>query len=414
MKGLLIGNGWISPADQYPAYLQFAYKEGLVDKGGELSSRLESLQSTCFAQLSAPGGTDKVNINDCEKILTDMLTLTTDSAKQCTNMYDVRLRDESCGREWPPDLHYMTPYLRRPDVATALNLNHDKTTGWQECANAVSQSFRADHSLPSIRLLPELIESGIPILLFSGDKDLICNHLGTEQLIHNMKWNDGTGFETSPGVWAPRRYWTFEGEPAGYYQQARNLTYVLFYNASHMVPFDFPRRTRDMLDRFMRVDIASIGGSPADSRIDGEKLPQTSVGGHPNSTVAEEQEKEKLKQAEWKAYAKSGEAVLVVVIIAFCVWGFFIWRSRRRHHGYRSVYRNGDAPTSGSFVLNRFRNKRVENGDLETADFDEAELDRLGLESSQNVDAEHYTIGGDSDDEPQHPNYRKESRLSEE
>lgn len=381
---------------------------------------MESLQSVCFAQLEASGGKDRVDIPECEKVLTEMLSLTTDSNKQCINMYDVRLRDESCGMAWPPDLEYLRPYLQRPDVMQALNLNRDKASGWEECAGAVSKNFKAKHSLPSIRLLPELIESGIPVLLFSGDRDLICNHLGTEQLIHNMKWNDGTGFETSPGVWAPRRYWTFEGEPAGYYQQARNLTYVLFYNASHMVPFDFPRRTRDMLDRFMHVDIASIGGSPAESRIDGEKLPQTSVGGHPNSTAAEEQEKQRLKQAEWKAYAKSGEAMLVVVIILVCVWGFFIWRSRRRHRGYRSVYRNGEASTGGSSsVLDRFRNKREANGDIETADFDESELDRLNLEGSRNMEAEHYAIGDDDDSDndespsqQQHPDSRRESHPS--
>jgi len=61
-----------------------------------------------------------------------------------------------------------------------------------------------------------------------------------------------------------------------------------------------------MLDRFMQVDIASIGGVPSDSRIDGEKGLETSVGGHPNSTAAEEAEKEKLEDAKWHAYYKSG------------------------------------------------------------------------------------------------------------
>jgi len=94
-----------------------------------------------------------------------------------------------------------------------------------------------------------------------------------------MQWNGGKGFELSPGTWAPRREWVFEGESAGFWQEARNLTYVLFNNSSHMVPFDYARRTRDMLDRFMGVDIGSIGGVPTDSRIDGEKglRPQLAV-----------------------------------------------------------------------------------------------------------------------------------------
>lgn len=364
--------------------------------------------SVCESRLET--GKDKIHLDACEEVLRLLLAETMDTSKnECINSYDVRLRDSSpaCGMNWPPDLVHMKYYLRQPEVIRALNINPEKKSGWTECSGAVSSTFQPRNSVPSIQLLPSLIESGIPILLFSGDKDLICNHVGTEELISNMKWNGGVGFETSPGVWAPRHDWTFEGEAAGIYQYARNLTYVLFYNASHMVPYDLPRQSRDMLDRFMKVDIASIGGSPADSRIDGEKLPQTSVGGHPNSTAAEEQEKERIKETEWKAYAKSGEAVLVVVIVGVIVWGFFIWRSRRHHRGYRSVYENNP---SGSSILERFQNKRS-GADVEAGDFDEAELDNL---QSPRMDREHYAVGEDSDeDEPARQHARQASRAQE-
>ncbi|KAL3490893.1 Alpha/Beta hydrolase protein [Aspergillus germanicus] len=393
LRGLLIGNGWISPAEQYPAYLAYAYEEGLVEEGSKLGNELEVLQSVCKSKMGT--GVPKVTINDCEEVLYKLLSKTHDSNNQCLNMYDIRLRDsaDSCGNSWPPDLVDVKPYLQMPEVVLALNINPDKRSGWDECAGDVSRSFRPQRSPPSITLLPGLLESGVEILLFSGDRDLICNHVGTEHLISNMKWNDGTGFETSPGVWSPRHDWTFEDEPAGFYQSARNLTYVLFYNASHMVPFDYPRRSRDMVDRFMNVDIASIGGSPADSRIDGEPLPQTSVGGHPNSTVAEEEEKQKIKETEWNAYAKSGEAVLVVVIIGVLVWGFFIWRSRRRHSGYSGLALKDLSSTS---VLDRFHNKRTNGADVEAADFDESELDDL---HSPGMNREHYVVGDDSDEE---------------
>lgn len=155
-----------------------------------------------------------------------------------------------------------------------------------------------------------------------------------------------------------------------------------------MVPFDVPRQSRDMLDRFMKVDIASIGGMPTDSRIDGEKLPQTSVGGQTNSTAAEKHEQEKLKQTEMHAYTKSGEAILVVVIIGVTIWGFFIWRSRRSNKGYRGV----KDELADSSPLNRFakRSRR----DVEAGDFDEAELDNL-----HSPDGEHYAVGDASDDE---------------
>ena len=238
----------------------------------------------------------------------------------------------------------------------------------------------------------------MPVVLFSGDKDLICNHLGTEQLIHNLAWNGGMGFEISPGTLAPRRDWIFEGEPAGIYQEARNLTYVLFYNSSHMVPFDYPRRSRAMLDRFMGVDIASIGGLPADSRIDGEKGVETSVGGHPNSTAAEEAEKDKLEGARWAAYYRSGEIALIVVIILASAFAYHVWRDRRRRAGYQGLFggNSGSQIFPGNGMGLGARNGRR---DVEAADFDESELDDLHVVEPREGDENgRYNIG-DSDDE---------------
>ena len=396
IKGLLIGNGWISPESQYPSYLQFAYKKGLLQQGSDAAKIVESQQAVCNSKLAA-GGLDHVDTPECEAILQSILRLTTDSSGQndqrCLNMYDVRLRDSypSCGMNWPPDLEYVTPYLRQTDVIAALHVSPD-ATGWTECSGPVSSNFRARNSAPAISLLPHLLESGMPIVLFSGAEDMICNHVGTEELINNMVWAGGKGFETSAssGTWAPRRDWTFEGEAAGIYQEARNLTYILFYNSSHMVPFDYPRRTRDMLDRFMSVDIASIGGAPTDSRIDGTKAgPETSVGGHPNSTLAEATEAAKLQQAKWDAYYRSGEVALVIVILAVGAWFWYMSKERARTKGYQGVWQGGSnvvaqgvrdmVSGAGRLGSIAFQGGLIGRGrkDLEAADFDEAELDQM-------------------------------------
>jgi carboxypeptidase D len=381
LKGLLIGNGWISPVDQYLSYLPYAYKENLLQADSDAGRRVEKLQSKCVELLSN-GQKDHVDTPECEQIMVAILEETKNrkakADQQCLNMYDIRLRDDSsCGMNWPPDLATVTPYLHRPEVIRALHINPDKKTGWTECNGAVSANFRAKTSAPTISFLPEIVQQ-VPTLLFSGDRDFICNHLGTEALIDRMEWSGGKGFELSPGVWAPRRDWTFEGEPAGTYQEARNLTYVVFYNSSHMVPFDYPRRTRDMLDRFMGVDISAIGGAPSDSRLDGEKGPLVSVGGHPNSTKAEEDKAKQLQQAEWKAYYRSGEVALIVVIIAAFLWGLFIWRDRRRRAGYKGVDGGDEGRESliAGMGLDHFR-RGNRSRDIEAADFDENELDDL-------------------------------------
>jgi carboxypeptidase D len=413
----LIGNGWIAPTEQYLAYLPFAYKEGLIQGGTAEAKQVEAAQATCAKALNA--GSNHVDVPQCEEILTSILRVTNQPTKgdqACVNMYDVRLRDSypSCGMNWPGDLEQVTPYLRRTDVVQALHINPDKRSGWQECSGPVGRAFSAKNSKPSVQLLPEILET-VPIVLFSGDKDLICNHLGTEDLIHNLNWNGGTGFEVSPGVWAPKRHWTFEDEPAGIYQEARNLTYVLFYNSSHMVPFDYSRRSRNMLDRFLAVDIGSIGGKPADSRIDGEKGIETSVGGHPNSTIAEEKEKERLSEATWNAYYKSGEVALIVVALAAGIWGIFVYRSRKAAMGYEGLAGSSLAgagiagANSWRFGARRgleaFRAKRTARNinDIEAADFDESELDDLHVATptveTTEGERERYSLGGGSSDE---------------
>jgi carboxypeptidase D len=378
--------------------------------------------NVCSALLSS-GGADRVDIPECEAVLSEILYQSSTSdgdARMCYNMYDVRLRDRhpSCGMSWPPDLEHVTPYLRQKDVIQALHINSDDKVGWQECNGQVGQAFRAVKSDPSFKLLPGILAE-IPVVLFSGEQDLICNHLGTEELIHNLEWSGGKGFELGTGSWAPRRAWSFENQPAGFYQSARNLTYILFYNSSHMVPFDHPRRTRDMLDRFMGVDIGPIGGSPVMSVIDGETAPVTSVGGTPNSTLAQQEQGERIKDAEWKAYRKSGEVALVVVALAAAAWGVFVWRARgrggpRAAAGYKGLWTSDPDEEEGiGLGLNgggaesRRRARRRVNGDVEAGDFDETRLqddvddaDDDEGEGSNPRDAEpRFSVGGDSEAE---------------
>ncbi|KAI0431717.1 Alpha/Beta hydrolase protein [Xylaria sp. FL1042] len=402
LKGLMIGNGWIAPNEQYEAYITFAYEKGIVEKGSELATKLEAQLRVCRNDLALTTS-NKVSNRGCEQILSDILRATQKKDKNgdhlCVNMYDVRLTDTypSCGMNWPPDLQYVTPYLRKSEVVTALHINSNKNTGWTECNGAVGNAFNAQQSEPAVNLLPDLLKE-IQVLLFSGSEDLICNHMGTEAFISNLQWNDGKGFELSPGNWAPRRPWTFEGDAAGFWQEARNLTYVFFNNSSHMVPFDYPRRTREMLDRFTGVNITGIGGEPSESELDGEKLPDTTVSGSGNQTETEQAAKEEeLKAAKWAAYQKSGEVVLAIVAIGAAIWGFIVWRSRKHTAGYSGLPVMNDSATG----LEGFRNRRT-NRDVEAGDFDEGQLDDLHVNSPTNMERNHYSIGEESDEESIH------------
>ena len=51
----------------------------------------------------------------------------------------------------------------------------------------------------SVTVLPRVLEK-IPVMLFVGDQDLICNYVGVESMIQAMHWNGETGLGVSVGL----------------------------------------------------------------------------------------------------------------------------------------------------------------------------------------------------------------------
>ena len=83
LKGLLIGNGWIDPYSQYPAYVDFAYQTKLLDRSGSGATtsagvaKVDEVLESCNAERERVGK-DKFPINSrtCEGILSTITETT--------------------------------------------------------------------------------------------------------------------------------------------------------------------------------------------------------------------------------------------------------------------------------------------------------------------------------------------------
>ncbi|KAF9938097.1 Cell death protease [Modicella reniformis] len=213
LKGLAIGNGWIDPLQQYKSFIPYIVKHDMVVPGtlvffkhamlwqlGDSMNRQTDLiaqQSHCLNDISLQ---ERITQDKCELIVQTILeysVVEVQNKKTCLNQYDVRLKDvyPACGLLWPSELPLLGEYLGRKDVKEALHAT------------------------------------------------------GTEYLISNMTWQGIQGFRNGLS-----NRWTVDNSPAGVWKQDRNLTYVLVYNASHMVPYDTPLAAMDMMNRFMGLD----------------------------------------------------------------------------------------------------------------------------------------------------------------
>ncbi|KAF9085620.1 Cell death protease [Mortierella sp. AD031] len=304
LQGLAIGNGWIDPLHQYTSFIPFVEQYGLSTP--KLMEQLTAQQDVCLDSIRRY---DIITQFPCEQLVSIILRSNGEN-NTCVNQYDIRLTDAypECGLNWPYELPMMGQYLNRQDVKEALHATAGNTE-WTECSRRVSIALQEDDSIPAIALLPGILEK-TKIMLFSGQQDLICNHIGTEYLISNMTWEGAKGFQDTRSIG-----WTVEDKPAGVWQQARNLTYVLIYNSSHMVPYDVPLVALDMMNRFMGLDPKLQFFS---SKLETDTDNAVPSGG------------EKVDISQPSNLSTNGSAALLFVILVIGVAMFVVMRKNQR------------------------------------------------------------------------------------
>ncbi|KAI9676755.1 MAG: hypothetical protein M1829_002850 [Trizodia sp. TS-e1964] len=150
------------------------------------------------------------------------------ATRPCWNIYNVATDcsnglDQVSGANW----------LNKPSVKSAIQAPLNKTF---EYCNATVQSKLAFELVrpPVYDILPSLL-SLMPVHIYSGQYDLILNHIGTELAIQNMTWRGHQGFKR-----APLTPFYANGIRAGTWGRERGLSYHLFERSGHMVPRDAP------------------------------------------------------------------------------------------------------------------------------------------------------------------------------
>lgn len=108
-----------------------------------------------------------------------------------------------------------------------------------------------DPSIEPVVFLSELMTNaskhGVSLILYSGNDDSYISHFGTQVVIQNTTFGGVQGFTQKPAT-----PWTDDsGKYAGIIHQERGLTYVLFDQAGHQVPYYSPAHAFVFLREFV-------------------------------------------------------------------------------------------------------------------------------------------------------------------
>jgi vitellogenic carboxypeptidase-like protein len=146
----------------------------------------------------------------------------------------------------PPDESYFAKYLNQPDIRKAIHVG-DACFGCN--AGTCEKNLMSDFHVSLRPELESILKKGLRVLVYSGQLDIIIASALTERFLPYLEWQRSENF-----LAAPKKVWRVEAtdvEVAGFVQEVPGFQRVVVRGAGHIVPFDQPRRSLDMITRFV-------------------------------------------------------------------------------------------------------------------------------------------------------------------
>lgn len=247
LKSIMIGNGLTDPKTQYAYYPPMA-----CGKGGHpavlSSSTCNSMQNAVAScQAAIQKCYDSGSTNDCNA-----------PARACNNVdgpyynrqnanpYDVtKACEPNSGGLCYTGMSYVQQYFNQQNVMNALGAEVQE---FDNCNNQVNSDFHStgDSFKPLHRPVPGILAKGVPVLIYAGDSDYICNWLGNQAWTNALDWPGKSAFNSASTV-----NLTSGGSAYGTIKSAQKLAFARIFNAGHLVPHDKGAASLDLIDRWI-------------------------------------------------------------------------------------------------------------------------------------------------------------------
>ncbi|OCK92170.1 uncharacterized protein K441DRAFT_614943 [Cenococcum geophilum 1.58] len=247
LKSVLIGNGLTDGLTQYQYYKPMACGEGgwpAVLDSGECQA-MENAYPRCASLIENCYNTESVWSCVPASIYCNNAMI---GPYQRTgqNVYDVRGKCEDSSNLCYSELGWISDYLNQDSVQEALGV---EVSSYDSCNFDINRNFlfQGDWMQPFHRLVPGILEK-IPVLIYAGDADYICNWLGNQAWAEALEW---PGQKAYNKVKMSDLLLSDDHSKIGEVKSSGNFTFLRLHAAGHMVPHDQPVASLDMLNRWL-------------------------------------------------------------------------------------------------------------------------------------------------------------------
>ena len=276
LAAIAIGNGWSIPRVQYN-YGDFAYNIGIVSSAA--AAQLTRQYERCKVQERKKDYSGQGECNILGEILAASGPCPAEreiqadddgapakekpansSKNDCygpiVNYFDTRLYYDA-DMDWPAGNAITTVYLNKKEFKESVHAKRKET--YQMCSADAGKYLAILDGLGVQSEIIRLLEQNIPITFYSGQYDLICNHIGNGAMLQQLQWSGAEGFKVAHEyVWTTPQL-SNSGKktrqiPTGYIRQTddRRLVFIVVIGASHMVPYNVPKESLDLIHRVIK------------------------------------------------------------------------------------------------------------------------------------------------------------------
>ncbi|MBA0616954.1 hypothetical protein Godav_026437 [Gossypium davidsonii] len=251
LKGIALGNPVLEFATDFNSRAEYFWSHGLIS-----DSTYNMFTSVCnYSRYVSEYYRDSVSPS-CSKVMSqvsretskfvDKYDVTLDvcissvlSQSMAINPQQVSERVDVCVED------KIVNYLNRKDVQKALHARLVGVRRWTVCSNILDYQL-LNLEMPTISIVGSLIESGIPVLVYSGDQDSVIPLTGSRSLVSRL------AKELELETTVPYRVW-FEGKQVGGWTQVYGniLSFATIRGASHEAPFSQPERSLMLFKSFL-------------------------------------------------------------------------------------------------------------------------------------------------------------------
>lgn len=261
IKGVGLGDAWIAPMDAVNTWAPYLYETGLLDENGynAVKSAADKTQQAVDAgQWSKATNwwsfTESVIMQNSDNV--DFYNILAPHYSTLSRRTKQNVRDGKCpadlvsGYKTNVDAYQADPLdtLMNGYVKTYLGIPNGVTWGAQ--SGDVFSYQSGDFMKPVIDIVDELIKTGMKVVVYNGQLDLIVDTPGQELWVKRLQWDNLSTFNGLS--WSPE--YAYRGkDTGGYSKKLGNFEFWWVINAGHMVPLDQGEFTLHMLNHIIET-----------------------------------------------------------------------------------------------------------------------------------------------------------------